>query len=81
VGGSFISVPGKRNFFAFLHIALVIEKSSLSLSTNIVPNVLKLSDCRFTGGRPIGPSGAEEHGTEWRCRTFVWASDVYKSPS
>nr|ATA58134.1 DNA lyase [Lasiodiplodia gonubiensis] len=25
--------------------------------------------------RPIGPSGAKERNTEWRCRTFIWASD------
>lgn len=25
--------------------------------------------------RPIGPSGAKEKGTEWRCGTFVWASE------
>nr|ATA58163.1 DNA lyase [Diplodia seriata] len=25
--------------------------------------------------RPIGPSGAKEKNTEWRCRTFIWASD------
>lgn len=25
--------------------------------------------------RPIGPSGAKEVGTQWRCRTFIWASD------
>ncbi|KAF2804488.1 DNase I-like protein [Mytilinidion resinicola] len=29
--------------------------------------------------RPIGPSGAKEVGTEWRCGTFIWASD-WKSP-
>ncbi|KAF2132263.1 DNase I-like protein [Dothidotthia symphoricarpi CBS 119687] len=26
-------------------------------------------------GRPIGPSGHKETGTQWRCGTFVWASD------
>jgi AP endonuclease-2 len=25
--------------------------------------------------RPIGPSGQKETGTQWRCSTFVWASD------
>ncbi|KAK8176289.1 Endonuclease/exonuclease/phosphatase [Phyllosticta citribraziliensis] len=25
--------------------------------------------------RPIGPSGSKEKGTEWRCPTFIWASD------
>lgn len=25
--------------------------------------------------RPIGPSGAKERGTEWRCQTFIWCSD------
>jgi len=25
--------------------------------------------------RPIGPSGMKEVGTQWRCGTFVWASD------
>ncbi|KAN0066687.1 Endonuclease/exonuclease/phosphatase [Elaphomyces granulatus] len=25
--------------------------------------------------RPIGPSGGKEKGTEWRCPTFIWASD------
>jgi AP endonuclease-2 len=25
--------------------------------------------------RPLGPSGSKEKGTEWRCGTFIWASD------
>lgn len=25
--------------------------------------------------RPLGPSGAKEKGTEWRCGTFIWCSD------
>jgi AP endonuclease-2 len=25
--------------------------------------------------RPIGPSGHKETGTQWRCGTFIWASD------
>ena len=25
--------------------------------------------------RPIGPSGNKERGTQWRCTTFIWASD------
>lgn len=25
--------------------------------------------------RPIGPSGEKETGTQWRCKTFIWASD------
>ncbi len=25
--------------------------------------------------RPLGPSGQQEKGTEWRCSTFIWASD------
>ncbi|KAJ5152949.1 Endonuclease/exonuclease/phosphatase [Penicillium canariense] len=25
--------------------------------------------------RPLGPSGAKEKGTQWRCPTFIWASD------
>ncbi|KAF1966917.1 DNase I-like protein [Bimuria novae-zelandiae CBS 107.79] len=25
--------------------------------------------------RPLGPSGQKENGTEWRCGTFIWASD------
>ncbi|KAK1146632.1 Class II abasic (AP) endonuclease [Aspergillus melleus] len=25
--------------------------------------------------RPLGPSGSKEKGTEWRCSTFIWASD------
>ena len=25
--------------------------------------------------RPIGPSGGKEKGTQWRCPTFIWASD------
>ncbi|EGP82573.1 APN2 DNA lyase apurinic/apyrimidinic [Zymoseptoria tritici IPO323] len=26
--------------------------------------------------RPLGPSGEKEKGTEWRCGTFIWASDL-----
>ncbi|KAF2674963.1 DNA lyase-like protein [Microthyrium microscopicum] len=26
--------------------------------------------------RPVGPSGIKESGTEWRCGTFIWASDA-----
>ncbi|KAA8645452.1 DNA-(apurinic or apyrimidinic site) lyase APN2 [Aspergillus tanneri] len=25
--------------------------------------------------RPLGPSGNKERGTQWRCPTFIWASD------
>lgn len=25
--------------------------------------------------RPLGPSGNKERGTQWRCHTFIWASD------
>lgn len=25
--------------------------------------------------RPLGPSGKQEKGTQWRCNTFIWASD------
>lgn len=25
--------------------------------------------------RPLGPSGAKETGTQWRCKTFIWSSD------
>ena len=25
--------------------------------------------------RPLGPSGAKERGTQWRCPTFVWCSE------
>ncbi|KAF2241305.1 DNase I-like protein [Trematosphaeria pertusa] len=30
--------------------------------------------------RPIGPSGQKETGTQWRCGTFIWASD-WNAPS
>ena len=30
--------------------------------------------------RPLGPSGNKEKGTQWRCATFIWASD-WNSPS
>ncbi|KAH9883641.1 DNase I-like protein [Xylariomycetidae sp. FL2044] len=26
-------------------------------------------------GRPVGPSGEKESGTQWRCGTFIWSSD------
>lgn len=29
--------------------------------------------------RPLGPSGEKEKGTQWRCHTFIWASD-WNSP-
>ncbi|KGO37306.1 Endonuclease/exonuclease/phosphatase [Penicillium expansum] len=29
--------------------------------------------------RPLGPSGEKERGTQWRCPTFIWASD-WNSP-
>lgn len=25
--------------------------------------------------RPLGPSGKQERGSQWRCNTFIWASD------
>ena len=25
--------------------------------------------------RPLGPSGAKERNTQWRCQTFIWCSD------
>lgn len=30
--------------------------------------------------RPLGPSGQKESGTQWRCGTFIWASD-WNAPS
>ncbi|KAF2279556.1 DNase I-like protein [Westerdykella ornata] len=29
----------------------------------------------FLCSRPLGPSGQKERGTEWRCPTYIWASD------
>ncbi|KAJ5594451.1 Endonuclease/exonuclease/phosphatase [Penicillium hispanicum] len=29
--------------------------------------------------RPLGPSGEKEKGTQWRCPTFIWASNWNKS--
>lgn len=29
----------------------------------------------FMCARPLGPSGAKEKGTQWRCPTFIWCSD------
>ncbi|PYH63842.1 DNA-(apurinic or apyrimidinic site) lyase APN2 [Aspergillus vadensis CBS 113365] len=31
--------------------------------------------------RPLGPSGNKEKGTQWRCPTFIWASDRNSSMS
>ncbi|GLA12458.1 class II abasic (AP) endonuclease [Aspergillus niger] len=31
--------------------------------------------------RPLGPSGNKEKGTQWRCPTFIWASDWNSSAS
>ena len=31
--------------------------------------------------RPLGPSGNKEKGTQWRCHTFIWASDWTGAPS
>ena len=31
--------------------------------------------------RPLGPSGAKEKGTQWRCQTFIWCSDWNPSTS
>lgn len=31
--------------------------------------------------RPLGPSGEKERGTQWRCPTFIWASDWNPSTS
>lgn len=31
--------------------------------------------------RPLGPSGEKEKGTQWRCPTFIWASDWNSSTS
>ncbi|EAW09210.1 DNA-(apurinic or apyrimidinic site) lyase APN2 [Aspergillus clavatus NRRL 1] len=31
--------------------------------------------------RPLGPSGNKEKGTQWRCPTFIWASDWNPSAS
>lgn len=29
----------------------------------------------FICPRPLGPSGAKEKGTQWRCGTFIWSSE------
>ncbi|KAL5418554.1 hypothetical protein PMIN03_001032 [Paraphaeosphaeria minitans] len=34
----------------------------------------------WTCSRPLGPSGQKESGTQWRCGTFIWASD-WNAPS
>ncbi|KAI9701700.1 MAG: Class II abasic (AP) endonuclease [Bogoriella megaspora] len=31
--------------------------------------------------RPLGPTGNKERGTQWRCPTFIWASDLQGSGS
>lgn len=31
--------------------------------------------------RPLGPSGAKERGTQWRCQTFIWCSDWNPAPA
>jgi len=31
--------------------------------------------------RPLGPSGAKERGTQWRCQTFIWCSDWNPGPA
>ncbi|KAJ9501571.1 Class II abasic (AP) endonuclease [Exophiala xenobiotica] len=30
--------------------------------------------------RPLGPSGKQEKGSQWRCNTFIWASDWTRAP-
>ncbi len=30
--------------------------------------------------RPLGPSGKQEKGSQWRCNTFIWASDWTRTP-
>lgn len=44
--------------------------------------VMKTKKAGFNNGRqfwmcarPIGPSGSKERNTQWRCPTFIWASD------
>jgi AP endonuclease 2 len=31
--------------------------------------------------RPLGPTGAKERNTQWRCQTFIWCSDWSSHPA
>lgn len=34
-----------------------------------------LVPCMLMWCRPVGPSGTKERNTQWRCPTFIWASE------
>ncbi|KXX82587.1 DNA-(apurinic or apyrimidinic site) lyase 2 [Madurella mycetomatis] len=66
------------------------ESWSKLLGKRVVPKCEHGDDCQmlvtkkaginrgrsfFVCGRPLGPSGDKEQGTEFRCRTFIWSSD------
>lgn len=54
-----------------LLIALPLRKGREHACSMLRPRILAdLKRCR-----PIGPSGQKESGTQWRCGTFIWASD------
>ena len=47
-----------------LCICLVTKKSGINCGRSF-----------WMCSRPLGPSGAKEKGTQWRCQTFIWCSD------
>ncbi|KFX95738.1 hypothetical protein O988_05664 [Pseudogymnoascus sp. VKM F-3808] len=66
------------------------ESWSKILGTRIAPRCEHNEPCRmlltkkpgvncgrsfYICGRPLGPSGEKERGTQWRCGTFIWSSE------
>ena len=45
-------------------ISLLTKKSGMNLGRSF-----------WMCPRPLGPSGAKEKNTQWRCQTFIWCSD------
>lgn len=45
-------------------ISLLTKKSGMNLGRSF-----------WMCSRPLGPSGAKEKNTQWRCQTFIWCSD------
>ncbi|KAK0753565.1 Endonuclease/exonuclease/phosphatase [Schizothecium vesticola] len=76
---------------AMVHDPIVAKESwSKLLGKRVVPKCEHDEDCKsqvtrkpgvncgrsfFACARPLGPSGAKEINTEFRCGTFIWSSD------
>ena len=70
-GMSFLQIPAQ---YVLTHTTIVIRKALIFNNLILFDTNLQLGRAFFICARPLGPLGVKEHGTEYRCRTFIWSS-------